>query len=95
MRDLLLDREPKDYDVATDALVDTIPVPCPMMDVASLGADGYLYVSGWSYMPLSAEAGLSPKNCAARIDPVRDRIVEGPGQVPARSRLQLEDRRRP
>ena len=56
------------YDIASDALVDTIAVPCPMMDVASVGSDGYLYVSGWSYIPLSAELGLSPTNCAARID---------------------------
>ncbi len=56
------------YDIATDELVDTIAVPCPMMDVATLGDDGYLYVSGWSYMPLSYEAGYSDTNCAARID---------------------------
>ena len=57
------------YDIETDRLVDTIEVPCPMMDVATLGDDGYIYVSGWSYMPLSYVAGYSPKNCAARIDP--------------------------
>lgn len=56
------------YDIATDALVDTIEVPCPMMDVASLADDGYIYVSGWSYMPLSVGAGVSDTNCAARID---------------------------
>ena len=56
------------YEIETDELVDVIEVPCPMMDVASLGDDGYLYVSGWSYMPLSYIAGYSPKNCAARID---------------------------
>ena len=56
------------YDIATDELATTIDVPCPTMDVASLGDDGYLYVSGWSYMPLSVIAGYSPKNCAARID---------------------------
>lgn len=56
------------YDVATDQLVDTIEVPCPMMDVASTGEDGSLYVSGWSYIPLSVEFGLSTTNCAARID---------------------------
>lgn len=56
------------YDIVTEELVDTIEVPCPMMDVASLGDDGFIYVSGWSYMPLSAEAGLSERNCAARID---------------------------
>jgi hypothetical protein len=56
------------YDIETDELLATIDVPCPMMDVASPGADGYLYLSGWSYMPLSAELGLSETNCAARID---------------------------
>jgi len=56
------------YDIATDQLVSLISVPCPMMDVMSVGNDGFLYVSGWSYMPLSAAFGLSPTNCAARID---------------------------
>lgn len=56
------------YDIATDELVDTIEVPCPMMDVASQADDGYLYLSGWSYIPLSYIAGYSPNNCAARID---------------------------
>jgi hypothetical protein len=56
------------YDIVTEELVTTIEVPCPMMDVASLGDDGFLYVSGWSYMPLSVGAGNSDTNCAARID---------------------------
>jgi hypothetical protein len=56
------------WDIETDELVDMIEVPCPMMDVASVGDDGYLYVSGWSYMPLSFDAGYSEVNCAARID---------------------------
>lgn len=56
------------WDVASDKLDKVIEVPCPMMDVASLGEDGYLYVSGWSYIPLSAQLGKSKKNCAARID---------------------------
>lgn len=63
------------YDIETDELVDVIEVPCPMMDVASLGEDGYIYVSGWSYMPLSAVAGYTEKNCAARID-VETRTVD-------------------
>jgi len=63
------------YDVATDELVSTIDVPCPMMDVASLGDDGYIYVSGWSYMPLSVLAGYTAHNCAARID-VPERAVD-------------------
>jgi hypothetical protein len=56
------------YDIETDELVASIDVPCPMMDVASLGSDGYIYVSGWSYIPLSTIAGYSNENCAARID---------------------------
>lgn len=56
------------YDIETDELVKTINVPCPMMDVASLGDDGYLYLSAWSYIPLSYLSGLTPKSCAARID---------------------------
>lgn len=56
------------WDVETDALVDTIEVPCPMMDTTTLGDDGYVYLSGWSYMPLSVEAGASDTNCAVRID---------------------------
>jgi hypothetical protein len=56
------------YDIETDELVTTIDVPCPMMDVASLSDDGHIYVSGWSYIPLSYLAGYSPNNCAARID---------------------------
>lgn len=56
------------HDPSSHALVDSIAVPCPMMDVATVGGDGYLYVSGWSYMPLSMIAGRSPTNCAARID---------------------------
>ena len=56
------------YDIATDELVDTIELPCPMMDTATLGDDGFLYASGWSYMPLSYEAGYSDTNCAVRID---------------------------
>jgi len=56
------------HDIETHDLVDTIEVPCPMMDVSSVGNDGYLYVSGWSYMPLSILTGRSPTNCAARIN---------------------------
>lgn len=56
------------YDIASDELVSTIDVPCPMMDVASLGDDGYIYLSGWSYMPVSVLAGYTARNCAARID---------------------------
>jgi hypothetical protein len=63
------------YDIATDELVSTIDVPCPMMDVASLGDDGNIYVSGWSYIPLSYLAGYSTKNCAARIN-VASRTVD-------------------
>jgi hypothetical protein len=63
------------YDIETDELVDTIELPCPMMDTATLGDDGYLYASGWSYMPLSYEAGYSDTNCAVRID-VATRVLD-------------------
>jgi len=62
------------YDIETDELVNTIEVPCPMMDVASLGDDGYIYLSGWSYIPLSYIAGYSSKNCAARLDVASGRL---------------------
>lgn len=62
-------------DITDNSLVATIEVPCAMTDVASLGDDGYLYVSGWTYIPLSMIAGRSTTNCAARID-TRTRTID-------------------
>lgn len=74
-----------EYDVAEDSLIvvidtdkdeviDTLSVPCPYLDVATVTDDGYVYFSNWIYSVGPTLLHGRRKACAARIAPGKDQI---------------------
>jgi hypothetical protein len=74
-----------EYDVAEDSaivvidtrkneIIETLPVPCPYLDVASLDDDGTIYFSNWVYSLGPTLSSGKAKACAVRILPGEDRL---------------------
>jgi len=61
-------------DTDTDRVIDTLSVPCPYIDVASLDDAGNVYFSNWVYSLGPTLLSGHAQACAVRLRPGEDRI---------------------
>ena len=61
-------------DTEDDTVVETISVPCPYLDVATVADDGYIYFSNWIYSVGQTLLQGKREACAVRIAPGAEEI---------------------